>query len=96
MEKVVMCRLYYFDNKGKKYYFESKTDAELVRLIAYKTYDEQRLTIRRFIPPVSQVKSIFVPESELQNYYINHIDDRVYYTCKKDKEKNEKQKLAER
>ena len=95
MEKVVMCKLYYFDNKGKRYYFESKTDAQLVRFVAYKGYDKERLTISRFIVPVSHVKSVFVPESEIKNYHINHFDDLVYHASKKEKEAYEKEKMAE-
>jgi len=68
-----MCTLYYFEDKKQKYYFEDSTEAEILRFVAYKKYDQERLTKRGFVVPVSRVGKMFVPESELYKYPLSHI-----------------------
>ena len=77
MEKITMCVLYYFEDKTKKYYFETKTEAELARFSAYCGYDYLRLTQRGFVVPVTMVKKMFVPEYEIHKYQISHMDNEL-------------------
>ena len=76
MEKTVMCTLYCFQDKKQKYYCETSAEAEILRFIAYKRYDEERLTIRHFVVPVSEVKKIMVPESELYKYPLSRVNNQ--------------------
>ena len=68
MEKIVMCVLYYFNMEKQRYYFETFTEAEMLRFVAYKRYDKERLTKRGFIVPVSRVGKMIVPESDLSTF----------------------------
>ena len=84
MEKVIMYRLYYFEDDSIKYYYENSSEAEMARFVHYKKYDYQRLTIRNYKVPVSRVKSILVNEDSLKYYEISHFDNK--------KESNSKEK----
>ena len=77
MEKVVFYRVWYFEDfkKGEKFYFEDKEVAEVARFSAYKSYDYERLTIRNFIVPVSTVKSVLIPEDEIDKIKIYYIKE---------------------
>ncbi len=75
MEKITMCVLYYFDDNNKRYYFETKVEAEMLRFCCYKRYDMQRLSKRNFIVPVSRVGKMMVPESELYKYPISSVNN---------------------
>ena len=75
MEKVVMCVLYYFEDDGKKYYFETKLEAEILRFCAYKKYDYKRITTNKFVVPVSRVGKILVPECELHKYPLSSVNN---------------------
>ena len=75
MEKVVMCVLYYFDMEKQRYYFETSTEAEMLRFVAYKRYDKERLTKKGFIVPVSRVGKILVPESDLSKYPLSGVNN---------------------
>ena len=67
MEKVIFYKVYYFENlkTKEKYYFENEHNAQVARFAAYKTYDRERLSIRHFVVPVSEVKSILINEKEI-------------------------------
>lgn len=75
MEKTVMCTLYYFDDKFKRYYFETSAEAECLRFVVYKKYDKQRLTKRDFVVPVSRVGKMLVPKDELYKYPLSGINN---------------------
>ena len=75
MEKVTMCVLYYFEDNGKKYYFETKVEAEMLRFCAYKKYDYERITRSKYVVPVSRVGKILVPESELYKYPLSSVNN---------------------
>ena len=75
MEKIVMCVLYYFDMEKQRYYFKTSTEAEMLRFVAYKRYDKERLTKRGFVVPVSRVGKILVPESELSKYPLSSVNN---------------------
>ena len=75
MEKIVMCVLYYFDVEKQRYYFETSSEAEILRFVAYKRYDTERLTKRGFVVPVSRVGKMLVPESELCKYPLGGINN---------------------
>lgn len=75
MEKIIMCVLYYFDMEKQRYYFETSSEAEMLRFVAYKRYDKERLTKRGFIVPVSRVGKILVPESELYKYPLSSVNN---------------------
>ena len=76
MEKIVMCVLYYFNMEKQRYYFETFTEAEMLRFVAYKRYDKERLTKRGFIVPVSRVGKMIVPESDLSKYPLSSVNNR--------------------
>lgn len=67
MEKLIFYRLWYFEDfkKGKKFYFEDKETAEIVRFSAYSGYDYERLTTKNYFVPVSLVKSVLIPEGDI-------------------------------
>ena len=75
MEKIVMCVLYYFDCEKKRYYCENSTEAEILRFVAYKRYDKERLTKKGFVVPVSRVGKMLVPENELHKYPISTVNN---------------------
>ena len=75
MEKVVMCVLYYFDMEKQRYYFETSTEAEMLRFVAYKRYDKERLTKKGFVVPVSRVGKMLVPESDLSKYPLSGVNN---------------------
>ncbi|MBE7082739.1 MAG: hypothetical protein E7378_03600 [Clostridiales bacterium] len=68
-----MCVLYYFDMEKQRYYFESSSEAEMLRFVAYKRYDKERLTKSGFVVPVSRVGKMLVPESELHKYPLSSV-----------------------
>ena len=75
MEKIVMCVLYYFDMEKQRYYFETSSKAEMLRFVAYKRYDKERLTKKGFVVPVSRVGKILVPECDLHKYPISGVNN---------------------
>lgn len=75
MEKIVMCVLYYFDIENQRYYFETSSEAEMLRFVAYKRYDKDRLTKRGFVVPVSRVGKMLVPESDLSKYPLERVNN---------------------
>ena len=75
MEKIVMCVLYYFDCNKERYYCDNSTEAEILRFIAYKRYDKERLTKKGFVVPVSRVGKILVPENELHKYPLSTVNN---------------------
>lgn len=75
MEKIVMCVLYYFDMEKQRYYFETASEAEILRFVAYKRYDKERLTRRGFVVPVSRVGKMLVPESDLSKYPLSRVNN---------------------
>ena len=70
-----MVTLYYFDDNKQRYYFETSTEAEMLRFVTYKKYDKYRLTKKGFVVPVSKVGKMFVPESELSNYPLSRVNN---------------------
>lgn len=77
MEKVVFYRVWYFEDfkKGEKYYFETEYEAQVARFSAYSGYDYERLTKRNFFVPVSFVKSVLIPEAEIDKITIYHVKE---------------------
>ena len=75
MEKIVMCVLYYFDMEKQRYYCDNSTEAEILRFIAYKRYDKERLTKKGFVVPVSRVGKMLVPENELHKYPLSTVNN---------------------
>lgn len=76
MEKITMCVLYYFDDKNQRYYFETSSEAEMLRFVVYKRYDKERLTKRGFVVPVSRVGKMLVPENELHKYPLSGVNNK--------------------
>ena len=68
-----MCALYYFDMEKQRYYFETSNEAEMLRFVAYKRYDKERLSKRGFVVPVSKVGKMLVPENELHKYPLSRV-----------------------
>ena len=75
MEKIVMYVLYYFDMEKQRYYFETSSEAEMLRFVAYKRYDKERLTKRGFVVPVSRVGKMLVPENEVYKYPLSRVNN---------------------
>lgn len=67
MEKVVLYKVYYFEDEreGKRYYYEDKDSCIVARFLAYKKYDYERITRNKFVVPVSQVKSLLIDEKDI-------------------------------
>ena len=77
MESEVVYYAYAFDVKinGKKQtiYFENEYDAKMGRFIAYCHFDYQRLTIKGFVPPVSQPRKVMLRQKDLENITVFYI-----------------------
>lgn len=84
MEKEVVCYIYGFkaDILGRRnsFLFEKQDDAQIARFMVYKMFDNQRLTVKGFVPPVTKVRKHVLRENELPDYRIlSNYDDFINY-----------------
>ena len=92
MESEVVYYAYAFDVKinGKKQtiYFENEYDAKMGRFIAYCHFDYQRLTIKGFVPPVSQPRKVMLRQKDLENITVfsSYEDMVIDFSVAPDKE----------
>lgn len=83
MEKVVFCKLYYFEDTRTKenFYFENEKNAKIARFNQYCKYDYERLTKTNFVVPVTKVTPILIEEQYIKNLNIRDLKTKEDDFC---------------